>query len=364
MDVLRKADRRVLWWAIAAFVLLWLLGAFWVMHGVEDPLTERAQGIDSFEAVDGATIEFNGRDGYLAVPEGTANAEQIASDIADIRGVRDVEIEVLGAATGQMDEVEEPPTTQALDPEPEEAVVESTPAVFGVTWDEAGATQSGDAPDDLSGAVAALGVASPLTGSDLTVGPAVDPTLSALAPLIGTDLQTGSVDVDDGTVVIRGTAADQAAFDRATEALADVDATVELDIAAPPEDDGALEADSAQTAFDELLALDKIEFVTATSIPTDATETIIDEVAATLTEFPDVSVVITGHTDAQGPEPANQLLSEQRAQAVVDGLVARGIDPARLQASGKGETEPIETNDTPEGRQSNRRVEIDVEENG
>ena len=136
------------------------------------------------------------------------------------------------------------------------------------------------------------------------------------------------------------------------------------------DDDGADEdgaesdesVDSAQAAIDRLLALDSIEFETNTATPTAATEAIIDEVASTLTDFPNVSVVITGHTDSRGDDAANQALSEARARAVVDGLIERGVAADRLTAVGKGETEPIDSNDTPEGQQRNRRVDIDVEE--
>lgn len=453
MDVLRKADRQVVWWAIAAWILLCLIGLFWAMHGVDDELDAQAERVASFEAAEGAAIEFNGRDGYLEVPAGTENAEQIASDIADRRGVRDVEIEFVGTAeptattepaafdvdwndvgvdgsgtvpdgtaddfnalfgidglTDDPDRDLSPEVDAALRDRiapligaelPEgslsvadnritltgiaddqatanqigsdlgdlgfvttnlsvaEAAVEATPAVFDVSWSDGGEpTQSGAAPTELEADVAGLGVATPTVAPDLVFGDNVGAALGAVTPLVGTDLVTGSVSVDNDVVTIEGTAPDQDAFDRATAALADVDASVNLTLA---EGD---QAESAQSAIDDLLALDKIEFVTGTAVPTEATEAIIDQVAETLTEFPEVNISITGHTDSRGGDAANQALSEQRAQAVLDGLVARGIAPERLQASGKGETEPIDTNETAEGQQRNRRVEIDVEENG
>lgn len=71
-------------------------------------------------------------------------------------------------------------------------------------------------------------------------------------------------------------------------------------------------------------------------------------------------IKIVGHTDNVGKDAANQKLSEGRAQAVREALIERGIDASRLEAEGRGETEPIDTNDTEEGRQNNRRVEIEV----
>jgi outer membrane protein OmpA-like peptidoglycan-associated protein len=79
-----------------------------------------------------------------------------------------------------------------------------------------------------------------------------------------------------------------------------------------------------------------------------------------LTRAPTLRVSIIGHTDSQGETDFNQKLSEGRAQAVVDYLVEHGIDKARLRAEGKGESDPVSSNDTAEGRQDNRRVEIKV----
>jgi outer membrane protein OmpA-like peptidoglycan-associated protein len=77
-----------------------------------------------------------------------------------------------------------------------------------------------------------------------------------------------------------------------------------------------------------------------------------------LNDFPDVSVRITGHTCWLGSEAHNLDLSERRANAVADYLVEQGIDRERLYVSAEGESQPINTNLTEEGRRSNRRVEV------
>jgi outer membrane protein OmpA-like peptidoglycan-associated protein len=79
-----------------------------------------------------------------------------------------------------------------------------------------------------------------------------------------------------------------------------------------------------------------------------------------LQKYPKMKVEISGHTDAVGTEAKNQGLSERRAKSVVRYLVERGIDAKRLIAKGYGEIRPIATNDTPEGRQLNRRTECEV----
>jgi len=73
-----------------------------------------------------------------------------------------------------------------------------------------------------------------------------------------------------------------------------------------------------------------------------------------------MAINITGHTDNVGNEQDNLLLSQQRAQAVRQALLDKGISSARLSHTGKGESEPIASNDTIEGRQANRRTEFSV----
>ncbi len=81
-------------------------------------------------------------------------------------------------------------------------------------------------------------------------------------------------------------------------------------------------------------------------------------VADRLGECSSVQVRIVGHTDWIGSEAYNLGLSRRRAQAVLDFLVARGLSPARLATEGRGESEPVATNETAEGRAANRRVEL------
>ena len=71
-----------------------------------------------------------------------------------------------------------------------------------------------------------------------------------------------------------------------------------------------------------------------------------------------VSVDVVGHTDSVGSDAYNQSLSERRAAAVRDFLVEQGVDGSKISASGKGEAVPVASNDTADGRQKNRRVDI------
>lgn len=77
-----------------------------------------------------------------------------------------------------------------------------------------------------------------------------------------------------------------------------------------------------------------------------------------LIEYPERKIMIEGFTDNVGPEDANLKLSEQRAKAVKEALVARGVEPDRILTRGYGEADAIADNSTEAGRQQNRRVEI------
>jgi len=78
----------------------------------------------------------------------------------------------------------------------------------------------------------------------------------------------------------------------------------------------------------------------------------------TLVDHPDMKIEIRGHTDNVGDDAYNQQLSEARAKSVFQYLVDRGIDTGRLSYKGFGETQPIASNDTEQGRKQNRRTEF------
>lgn len=89
---------------------------------------------------------------------------------------------------------------------------------------------------------------------------------------------------------------------------------------------------------------------------------LLDGVADALIAVPNIKVEIGGHSDAKGTDDYNLKLSEKRGQAVVDYLIARGVPAERLTNKGYGESQPIDSNETEEGRELNRRVELKIVE--
>jgi outer membrane protein OmpA-like peptidoglycan-associated protein len=86
----------------------------------------------------------------------------------------------------------------------------------------------------------------------------------------------------------------------------------------------------------------------------------LKELAASLNRYPDSQLLIVGHTDNVGDDAYNQALSERRANSAAAYLAAQGVARTRLATSGKGEAEPVTTNDSEAGRQQNRRVEVAI----
>jgi OOP family OmpA-OmpF porin len=97
-------------------------------------------------------------------------------------------------------------------------------------------------------------------------------------------------------------------------------------------------------------------------VPTADSVAILDQAIDALKRYPEIKVELDGHTDSVGTDAYNQKLSERRAQIVSDYLTSHGVDASRITAvKGFGETQPIDTNATKEGRARNRRTELKVE---
>jgi len=113
-------------------------------------------------------------------------------------------------------------------------------------------------------------------------------------------------------------------------------------------------------AVGETVVVDHMYYAVNKAIILDESKPALDHLAQMLIDNPGMSIEIDGHTDNVGTKAYNQKLSTARAKNVVDYLVSKGIDAKRLQYKGFGDTKPLDTNNTEEGRAKNRRTEFKV----
>jgi outer membrane protein OmpA-like peptidoglycan-associated protein len=115
-----------------------------------------------------------------------------------------------------------------------------------------------------------------------------------------------------------------------------------------------------RSVLEEFSSRNAILFRSGSAAVTPSSELALDELADDLKNCTASAVHIEGHTDAAGDDRKNLALSVARAEAVVAGLVARGIEPQRLYAVGFGETQPVADNETAEGKRLNRRIVVTI----
>jgi outer membrane protein OmpA-like peptidoglycan-associated protein len=97
----------------------------------------------------------------------------------------------------------------------------------------------------------------------------------------------------------------------------------------------------------------------SSAIRPDAARNLLN-LAASLEKYPDTELLIVGHTDSSGDGTYNERLSTRRADAAAGYLAVEGVETSRMRTSGRGETEPVASNDMEEGRQMNRRIEVAI----
>ncbi len=122
----------------------------------------------------------------------------------------------------------------------------------------------------------------------------------------------------------------------------------------------------SRTADNELNVVlrNEVLFDTASSSLRGASRNTLRDVASVFNRYNDTTIVVEGHADSSGEDSYNQNLSEQRAGAVRDYLTQEGVSRSRIEARGYGESRPRASNNTPDGRQQNRRVELHVRAQG
>ena len=108
------------------------------------------------------------------------------------------------------------------------------------------------------------------------------------------------------------------------------------------------------------LAMRAVQFESGKGVLLASSNSILDQIASIMMEYPAYQLIISGHTDDVGDEKANLRLSEERAKACFEYLRDKGVPLSRLSYAGYGESQPVADNASPEGRALNRRVEFDL----
>ena len=121
----------------------------------------------------------------------------------------------------------------------------------------------------------------------------------------------------------------------------------EISVEKRASDNALLVSMTSSTGFDNLSTVLKPGYITT-----------LGKIARVLNQYGKTTVTVIGHTDSLGTHADNQILSEKRAQSVMDYFAGQNVNPLRLEAYGKGETEPRADNTSEAGRQLNRRVEL------
>lgn len=222
---------------------------------------------------------------------------------------------------------------------------------------------SGTVPDEAT-KVAVLTRLRDVYGSDkvvdqIAVGQVAQPANwnNYVQKLITADLKQisrGQLKIDGSTVSLRGEVANEAQRQKiASDMATSLNPTYVIN-------NGLRVSAAEQSILDSALANRIIEFESGQATLTPSGRAILDQMGTAMRKLQGRKVEIIGHTDNQGLKASNQNLSQARAEAVKTYLTGKGLDGDLLNASGQGSDRPIASNDTPDGRARNRRIEFRI----
>lgn len=356
-----------LWAALPLFLLLALLATPWAVGHIEDELVAEtrsdleAAGIDT----EGLDIDYDYRDGEASglLPAGVA--VPAAEAAVDDGLLRQFEVTATPAADPA------PAEAAPVDEDEPEAAVATGPVDVDAVYDGAAIVVTGTVLGEgqrVAVLEAVQAVAGRATIDDQLVvsgldaeTPGADARVADLVSAIGTlgPADAWSARLTDDALTVEASVADADAaqsIEDAGRSLRAVPTTVTVTGAAGT----TAEISSLQSELDALIPeiRERVVFATGSDALTADAQATLDKVVAAMERYPNPVVEVSGHTDDVGDAGANAALSQRRAAAVEAYLVAEGIDADRLMSRGAGQDEPIDTNDTADGRANNRRVEL------
>lgn len=300
-------------------------------HSMEDDLTRRSSVALEQAGISGTQVRFAGRDGSVVVPS-AGDVERAREVVAALEGVRVVSVQ------GPDVPKRRPALTLVID---------------GGRVEVSGAVADEGARNAL---VSRLGTGTQASGLTVDAGVGADGVdgLGAVVDSLGTKGKGLKIELRDGRITLSGSVESAAVRDAAVatagRAVGAGNVTDQLTVAAPPEE--------VQRA---LISLPPITFENDSAVLTAEGQAAVGKAAEILRTNPGVVVRIEGHTDSTGSAQSNLTLSQNRAQTVMNSLIAFGIASQRLSATGFGETRLKVPDTTPENRAINRRVEFIIQ---
>jgi OOP family OmpA-OmpF porin len=311
---------------------------------IESGLEARVESALVSAGVTGHDVVVSGREVTVIGPEAEAAAEVART----VDGVRSVD---------------------ATETRPEVRV--SVPTELTVTAGSDRIVLAGAVPDERSRALAlaAANRAFPDVVDRLTIGADDEPAwLDGLGDALSELLRIGDAELvlSGDTLTLTGTVIDVPTRREIAATLAEAMPTLEQSVELTLESGEPTQSanpELVQDLLDDLLeqaGAGAALFRTGSGDLTDGGEALFDAVGAVLLEHPGTAIEIGGHTDNSGSEEGNQRLSEERAAAAKNHLVALGVNPGLIDPRGYGESQPVTTNETREGRAANRRVTLTV----
>ncbi|WP_227286886.1 MULTISPECIES: OmpA family protein [Paracoccaceae] len=324
--------------------------------GVPSPQWAQAveTGMQALTALGAGTLTFSDADVTLIAAEGTPQGlfDRVVGEL-------DADLPAVFSLHGVL-------------PDPPDGGGNDGPPSFVATRSPEGYVQlRGRLPDDQVERVVYAYARATLGGDDTYLATRRDDNLPngwAVRVLAGLEalamLNNGSVTVEPGLVTVRGNTGSQNAVSDLSRLLSEKlgeAQNFEIDVTYQELLDPTANIPTAEECVERirtLLSERKITFDPGSVEINEESGAILDRVAEILPDCRHARMEIGGHTDSQGRETMNLNLSQARADAVLNGLLARGVLISNLTAQGYGETQPIDTNETEEGRERNRRIEF------
>ena len=314
-----------------------------------------AAGIRAVRQFGGGTVTVSDTDLTIVAPEGT---DQQAFDL--IVGRLQNSLPEAFAMRAELPSAQQDTTAQIIN--------------FTATRNEEGAVQiRGRVPDDLTNTVvenfaqAKFGQRNVTMGTRLTEGLPGGWSVRILAGVEALSaLSDGTVSVTPTSFRVTGNTGNPDASAELSSLLLDKlgqTADFDIDVTYVEALDPIASLPTPESCLEQIKAITdetKILFDPGSDQLTAATQPVVDQIADILRGCGDLPIRVSGYTDSQGREEMNQQLSQGRADAVLTALRARRVPVSTFEAIGFGEENPIADNDTPEGREANRRIEFSL----